>query len=56
MRKVHVTLKVRLVINADDDINVEDIINELSYNFEDTTTKADVEDYTILDYEVADSK
>ena len=56
MRKVHVELKVRLVLNVDEDIGVSEVLDELDYSFADTTTKADVEDTEILDYEVLDSK
>lgn len=56
MRKVHVELKVKLILNVDEDIEVSEVLDELDYNFEDTTTKAEVEDTEILDYEVMDSK
>ncbi len=56
MRTVFVELKVKLVIKADDDVVIGDIIDEMDYNFTDTTTTADIEDSEILDYEVVDSK
>jgi len=56
MRKVHVELKVKLILNVDEDIEVSEVLDELDYNFVDTTTKAEVEDTEILDYEVMDSK
>jgi hypothetical protein len=56
MREVHVELKVKLVLNMDDDISVSEVLDELDYSFSDTTTKAEVEDTEILDYEVIDSK
>jgi hypothetical protein len=56
MRKVFVTLTVKLVINADEDVEIGDVIDELEYNFSDTTGKADVEDTEIIDHKVTDSK
>lgn len=56
MRKVHVELKVKLILNVDEDIEVSEVLDELDYNFADTTTKAEIEDTEILDYEVMDSK
>ena len=56
MKKVFVELKVRLVINQNEDVETSEIIDELEYDFTDTTGKADVFDSTIEDYEVVDSK
>lgn len=56
MRKVHVELRVKLILNMDEDISVSEVLDELDYNFSDTTTKAEVEDTEIQDYEVIDSK
>jgi len=56
MRNVIVELKVKLLLKMDSDSEVSDIMNELEYNFTDTTGSADVEDMEITDYEVIDSK
>ena len=56
MRKVEVEIKIKAIINVDDDIEVSEIIDELDYNFTDTTTKATVEDTEIIDYEVVDNE
>ncbi len=56
MRKVIVEVKVRLVINQNEDVETSEIIDELEYDFTDTTGKADIVDTTIEDYEVVDSK
>ena len=56
MRKVFVTLTVNLVINADDDVEIGDVIDELDYDFTDQTGKAEVADSTIADYKITDSK
>lgn len=56
MRKVTVELKVKLVMTIDDGVEVGDIVDEMNYEFSDTTTQATIEDTEILDYEVVDSK
>jgi hypothetical protein len=56
MRKVFVEVKVKLVLNMDEGVEVTDVINELNYNFQSTLDGADVEDTEILDHEVTDSK
>jgi hypothetical protein len=56
-RKVYVEVKVRLILNADDDdADVGEILDEMEYCFRDTTGNADVEDTEILGYEITDSK
>jgi hypothetical protein len=50
MRKVFAEVKVKLVINADNDIEPSEIINEMDYSFSDQTGKANIEDSEILDY------
>ena len=44
MRTVTVKLAVNLTIKADDDIEISEVINEIEYDFTDTTTKATIED------------
>ena len=56
MRKVFLEVKVKLVIDVDEDIMLDTVMDEMDYNFTDTTTKADIVDTEILDYEVTDSK
>ena len=56
MRKVFVDVKVRLIINQDDGVETSEILDEMEYEFTDTTGKADIVDTTIEDYEVVDSK
>ncbi len=56
MRKVKVKIEVELSMNVDEGVEVSDVINELEYNFSDTTTQATVEDTEIIDYEITDSK
>ena len=55
-RKVYVELKVKLILNMDEGVDIDDIVDELQYDFSDTTGKADVLDNTIEGFEVTDSK
>ena len=56
MRKMTVSLEVKLVINADEAVELSQIIDEMEYSFKDTTGFANIEDETIENYEVIDSK
>ena len=56
MRTVNVKVVVNLVIKADEDIEIGEIMDELEYNFTDTTTKAEVEDSEMVDYHVTNSR
>ena len=55
-RKVFVEVKVRLVINADEGVDIGNVINEADYNFTSQTEGAEIEDTEILDHEITDSK
>ena len=56
MRKVVVEIKTKVIMTVDENVEISEIINELDYEFSDTTTKATVIDTEIIDYEVIDSK
>ena len=56
MRKVTVKLEMRLVMLVDEGVEISDVVNELDYNVEDTTTAADILDTEITGCEVVDSK
>ncbi len=56
MRKVTVKIEVEMSMLIDNGVEVSEIIDELEYDFTDTTTQATVEDTQITDYEVIDSK
>ncbi len=56
MRKVTVKLEMHLVMLVDEGVEVSDVVNELDYEVEDTTTAADILDTEITGYEVVDSK
>jgi len=56
MRTVNIKLEINLTVKADDDIQISEVINELEYDFTDTTGKATIEDMSIEDFEVVDSR
>ena len=55
-RKAYVEVKVKLIIRADEGEEISHILDEMDYNFSDTTGNATIEDTEILDYEIKDSK
>ncbi len=56
MRKVTVELEMRVVMSVDEGVEISDVVNELDYQVNDTTSTADILDTEITDYEVVDSK
>ena len=56
MRTVTVKVEVKLTMKVDEGIEISEIINEMEYDFSDTTTKATIEDAEITDFEVVDSR
>jgi len=56
MRTVEVEIKTKITMIVDEGVEIGSIIDELEYDFTDTTSKAIIEDTEILDYEVIDSK
>lgn len=55
-RKVYVEIKVRLIINADEGVDVDEVLDEMDYNFISTTEGAEIEDTEILEQETTDSE
>ena len=55
-RKIYVAVRVRLIINAEEGIEIKDILDEMDYNFVSQSEGADIEDTEIQDWEVLDSK
>lgn len=53
---MNVLVKVDLLLRVDDDADIDQILNEMDYTFKSTDPKGDIEDTTILDYEVTDSR
>ena len=56
MRKVTVKLEMKIVMSVDEGMKISEVIRELDYQVNDTTTTADILDTEIVDYEVIDSK
>jgi uncharacterized coiled-coil DUF342 family protein len=56
VRKVTVQLEMRIVMLVDESVEISEVVNELDYKVNDTTTAADILDTEITDYEVVDSK
>lgn len=56
MRKVTIEVKVKMTIAIDDDAEVGEIIDEMEYDFTDTTGKADIHDTQIEDWEIQNSR
>ena len=56
MRKVYVDVKVRLIVTMEDGIDLNDVINEMEYDFTYCTPDAVIDDTEIENWEVTDSK
>jgi hypothetical protein len=56
MRKVTLALQMRIVMSVDEGIEISEVVDELDYTFNDTTTSADTLDTAIIDYDILDSK
>ena len=56
MRKVTIKLEMRVVMLVNEGVEISEIVNELDYSVNDTTTTADILDTEITGYEVVDSK
>jgi len=56
MRKVYVNVVVKLIVLADDDVDISDVISDMFYSFDSDTEGADIDDSEITSYEIIDSK
>lgn len=56
MRKVTLKLEMRIVMSVNEGVEISEVVNELDYQVNDTTTAADILDTEITGYEVVDSK
>jgi len=52
--KVHLTVNVHLYMDVEDGINLNDVVNELDYNFADTTDMARIVDTHISDFNIVE--
>lgn len=57
MRTVHVKVVVDLTIKANEGQDIEEVLQEMDYNFDASPdTNADIENTEIVDWEVTDSR
>lgn len=56
MRKIYVEVKTRLIIQADEDVSVDGVLENMDYNFNSKTDGADIVDTEIQSWVVTDSK
>jgi hypothetical protein len=56
MRKVFVEVKVKLVLNMDEGVEVTEVLENMDYNFDSSTDGADIADTEIMEWDVKDSK
>ena len=56
MRKVYVRVVTRLIIEAEEGVDISDVISDMDYDFTSQTDNAEVIDTEIQDHEVTDSK
>jgi hypothetical protein len=55
MRKVTIKLEMRIVMSVNEGVEISEVVDELDYQLNDTTTAADILDTEITGYEVVDS-
>ena len=56
MRKVYVNVKVRLIININEGVAVDDVINDMDYGFTFNGNEAEIIDTEVIDFDIIDSK
>ena len=56
MKKITVNLQVKLLLYTNEDVDLKDVVNELDYNFSDTTGTANIVDTEIEEFKVIDSR
>lgn len=56
MRKVYVNVMTRLIIRANDGVDIEEVLSDMDYDFTSQTEGADIEDTEIKEWEITDSK
>lgn len=55
-RKVYVIVKTRIIMQMDEGIEIDEVINEMDYDYFSNTEGVDFVDTEIRDFEVKDSK
>jgi hypothetical protein len=52
----YVNATVRLIINADDEVDIHDMLNEMEYNFTSNTDNANIIEEEVMDFQVKFAK
>ena len=55
MREVAVELKIKILIHADEDERISDVVNEMGYTFVYTEPGAEIIEAEMGDYEIKDN-
>ena len=55
-RKVYVKVVTKLVIRADDGVSIDEVLENMDYDFTSNNDGADIEDTEIQEWDVEDSK
>ena len=55
-RKVYVNVTVRLIIRADEGVEINNVLEDMEYDFTSQTEGADIEDTEVQNWEIIDSK
>jgi len=56
MRKVTVNVQVKVVLNMDEGVELNDVLSDLNYDITSSDDAYDVEDCEMVDYDIVDSK
>lgn len=56
MRKIYIKAEFSICVDADDDLTMEDIIQDMDFCFQSNNSKYDVEFSELKSYNVEDSK
>lgn len=56
MKKITVSATVKIDLHVDETADVEAVLNEMEYNFQDTTGTATVADSEIQDFKITDAR
>lgn len=56
MRRVHVNVTVRLILDMEEGKEVSETIQEMDYNFQSNTKGVEILDTEIVEHEVKDSR
>ena len=54
MCKVSITVTIKLIIEAKDTIDIEEVLEEMDYNFESNTENANIVNNEIQDWNIID--